>query len=89
MNDCIAFLHKVAIQVQISSDSAELSLEPGAEAGHSGVDGRHPGLPAPRVTKGGHPHEDTDPGLGDEAAPGVALTPIPTSAMQPSAQVSR
>ena len=69
--------------------SAELSLEPGAEAGHSGVDGRHPGLPAPRVTKGGHPHEDTDPGLGDEAAPGVALTPVPTSAMQPRAQVSR
>ena len=69
--------------------SAEFSLEPGAEAGHSGVYGWHPGLPTPRVTKGGHTHEDTDPGLGDEASPGVTLTPVPTSALQPSAQVSR
>ena len=71
--------------------SAELPLEPGAEARHPGVDGRHPRLPAPVMTEAGHPDEDADPGLaiGDEAAPGVTLTSVPTSALQTCAQMRR
>ena len=43
------------------------------------------------MTKAGHPNEDADPGLaiGDEAAPGVALTSIPASTLQTCAQVRR
>ena len=96
MNDCIA-----AVLTQSCNScadlslslhlSAELPLEPGAEARHPGVDGRHPWLPTPVMTKAGHPDEDADPGLaiGDEATPRVALTSIPASTLQTCAQVRR
>ena len=94
MNDCIA-----AVLTQSCNScadlslrlSAELPLEPGAEAGHPGVDGRYPRLPTSVMTEAGHSDEDADPGLaiGDEAAPRVALASIPTSTLQTCAQVRR
>ena len=95
MNDCIAAVLTQSCNscadLSLSPISTELPLEPGAEAGHPGVDGWHPRLPTSVMTKAGHPDEDADPGLaiGDEAAPGVSLTSISASTLQPCAQVRR